>query len=181
MTVPLIYSYRSGAVNNWLGLALAGMPTRPLTCPPLDAATFPYARLAEADLVYIALHGSPGARMLYGDANNPALDARRIETVKRGAVVILEGCYGLETFFPQAFLMAGASAVLASRDATWDRRWRLGPAGRAGLAMLRALRAGKTAGDALTAARQFGDTWAVRGDMLAALSPGGEVGDGGRA
>jgi len=140
----LIYCYRSGWLNNALGMALAGIVARPLTCPPLTAETFPYERLAEADLIYIALHGSPRARVLRGDEQIPALALERVQDAPRiaGAIVILEGCYQAETLFPQAFLARGARAVFASPERTFDRRLGLGAAGKAGLEIVRRLRAG---------------------------------------
>ncbi len=141
----LIYCYKSSALNNWLGLALAGIMTRPLTSPPLTADTFPYARLADYDLIYIALHGAPKSRLLKGDADIPALDVDGIlagPQLRDGTVVILEGCYGAKTPFPQAFIARGATAVIANRERTWDKLRSLGPAGHLGSAMVKALRAG---------------------------------------
>ncbi|OQA19153.1 MAG: hypothetical protein BWY63_01811 [Chloroflexi bacterium ADurb.Bin360] len=138
----LVYCYKSSVLNNWLGLALAGIMTRPLTCPPLTAETFPYARLAEVDLVYIALHGTPKARVLLGDAEIPALDVEGIlagPRLRDGTVVILEGCYGAKTPFPRAFIERGATAVISSGKRTWDKLRSLGPAGRLGSVMVRAL------------------------------------------
>lgn len=142
----LIYCYRSGWLNNALGLALAGIVARPLTCPPLTAETFPYERLAEVDLVYIALHGSPKARVLRGDNEVAALSLARLEDgprLERQPVVILEGCYQAETRFPAAFLAKGARAVFASPERTFDRRLGLGTAGKAGLEIVRRLQAGR--------------------------------------
>jgi len=141
----LIYCYKSGWFNNALGLALAGIFTRPLTCPPLTAETFPYAQLADYDLIYIALHGAPKAHLLRGDDGIPALDVAGVlkgPQLRPGAVVILEGCYGAKTPFPQAFLKQGAAAVIASREKTWDKLLTLGTAGRFGSAMVKALRDG---------------------------------------
>jgi len=154
----LIYCYRSGWVNNALGLALAGIFTRPLTSPPLTAGTFPYARLADYDLIYIALHGAPKSRVLRGDEGIPALDVEGVlagPRLREGAVVILEGCYGAKTPFPRAFKERGAAAVIASREQTFDFRRRLGDAGRAGLAVVKALRAGMTPEQAVVAAEGY--------------------------
>ena len=138
----LVYCYKSSVLNNWLGLALAGIMTRPLTCPPLTAETFPYARLAEAELIYIALHGTPKSRLLRGDESIPALDVDGIlagPQLQPGAVVILEGCYGAKTPFPRAFIERGARAVISSPKRTWDKPRMLGTAGRLGSTMVRAL------------------------------------------
>lgn len=140
----LIYCYQSGWLNNALGLALAGIVVRPLTCPPLTAETFPYARLGEVELIYIALHGSPRARVLHGDEQIPALALERVQAGPRldRAIVVLEGCYQAGTLFPRAFLERGARAVFASPERTFDRRWGLGAAGKAGLEIVRRVRAG---------------------------------------
>ncbi len=140
----LIYCYRSGMLNNLLGRALAGIVARPLTCPPLTADTFHYETFAGMDLIYIALHGSPRARVLRGDEQIPALALERVQDGPRldGAIVILEGCYQAETLFPQAFLERGARAVFASPEQTFDRRLGLGAAGKAGLEIVRRVRAG---------------------------------------
>lgn len=140
----LVYCYRSGWINNAVGLLQAGILTRPLTCPPLTAESFPYERLGEADLIYIALHGTPRARVLRGDEQIPALALERVQDGPRldGAIVILEGCYQAETLFPQAFLARGARAVFANPEQTFDRRLGLGAAGKAGLEIVRRLRAG---------------------------------------
>jgi hypothetical protein len=138
----LIYCYASSALNNWLGLALAGIMTRPLTSPPFTAETFPYTRLADYDLIYIALHGAPKSRLLKGDADIPALDVDGIlagPQLRDGTVVILEGCYGAKTPFPRAFIERGATAVISSGKRTWDKPRMLGTAGRLGSAMVRAL------------------------------------------
>lgn len=141
----LIYCYRSGWFNNAFGLALAGIFTRPLTCPPLTAETFPYAQLAEYELIYIALHGAPKMRLLRGDDGIPALDVDGVlngPQLQPGAIVILEGCYGAKTPFPRVFKERGAAAVIASRDATFDKRITLGRAGAACSAIVRRVRAG---------------------------------------
>jgi hypothetical protein len=144
----LLYCYRSGVVNNVLGLALAGVFTKPLTCPPLTATTFPYERLGEVDLIYIALHGAPGWEVLRGDDYIPALDVARVLSgprLREGCTVILEGCYGARTPLPAAFYEMGAVVVIASEQQTWDRKRGLGRAGKAGSAMVRALMGGADA------------------------------------
>lgn len=139
----LVYCYRSGWINNAMGLLQAGILTRPLTCPPLTAESFPYERLGEADLIYIALHGTPKAHTLYGDDGRPAL---MVEGVLVGpelhASVVLEGCYGAKTAFPRAFMERGARMVVASGARTFDRRVGLGSAGRAGRDIVQALACG---------------------------------------
>jgi hypothetical protein len=142
----LVYCYRSGWINNALGLLQAGIVVWPLTSPPLTAETFPYERLGEVDLIYMALHGSPKAHTLYGDGEVPAL---RVDGILGGpelhATVILEGCYGAKTAFPRAFMERGARIVIASTKQTFDRRVGLGEVGRAGRDIVRALVSGEDA------------------------------------
>lgn len=144
MMKALVYCYLSGMINNALGLLQAGIVAWPLTCPPLTAETFPYERLAEVDLIYIALHGTPKAHTLYGDDGRPAL---LVEGVLTGpelhANVVLEGCYGAKTAFPRAFMERGARMVVASGIQTFDRRIGLGSAGRAGRDIVQALVSGR--------------------------------------
>lgn len=142
----LVYCYKSGWMNNALGLALAGIVTRPWTCPPLTAETFPYQTLAEVDLIYIALHGSPRARVLRGDDGVPAISVEGVlDGPELHAAVILEGCYGAKTAFPHAFMERGARIVIASTKQTFDRRVGLGEVGRAGRDIVRALVSGEDA------------------------------------
>ncbi len=146
----LIYCYKSGWLNNLIGLALAKAPALPLTCPPLTADTFPYARLGEVDLIYIALHGTPGTPTLWGDEGIPALTVAGVlagPQLRPSCRVVLEGCYGARTPFPAAFYERGAQIVVASDYKTWDRRRGLGRAGRAGSAVVKKLLAGVTAPD----------------------------------
>jgi len=146
----LVYCYRSGMINNMFGLMQAGIVTHPLTSPPLTAETFPYERLADADLIYIALHGAAKGCRLYGDGKLAALS---VEGILAGpelhGVVIMEGCYGAKTAFPRAFVERGARMVISSREKTFDRRYGLGEAGRIGRDLVRALRDGRDVRSAL--------------------------------
>ncbi len=161
----LLYCARSWIVNNWLGLLLAGVVTRPLACPPFTDETFPYDRLCKVKAAYIALHGEvdqPG--VLFGDERAPAtgdyrripaLSARRIREGGRlkGLVVFLEGCNGMRTEFPEAFLSQGAAAVVGSVSETFDMTLTLGPAGVFGREFVRGLRRGMTVAGALVMAQ----------------------------
>jgi len=167
----LLYCCHSWRINNWLGLARAGVFTRPLTCPPLDAGSFPYSKLAGVDLVYMALHGAAYERdLLYGDDWRAALS---IEALRRrapdmsGAVVVLEGCYGMRTRFPHLFRALGAAAVIASARPTWDRTLSLGRAGRYGSTLVRALRQGATVRDAMAVAADVVDADTAMAFVLA--------------
>ena len=148
----LLYCYRSGVVNNALGLIKARvLPQSVLTAPPLTADTFPYHELEGIDLAYIVLHGVPGFRdVLFGDHNTLALHAGRINGLNLvGLSVVLEGCNGLKTNFPQAFLDAGARVVVASAEPTYDYLVGLGEAGRVGSRVVSRIRDGKPLDDVL--------------------------------
>lgn len=155
----LLYCYRESAWNNWLGLARAGVLCRPMTAPPLSDQTVPYDRLREVDLVYIALHGSPSQpEMLFADAamKAPAFSGAFLSTVApsmAGSVVILEGCWGLATIFPEIFQDLGVAAVIASQKPTYDRLRGLGSAGALMSRVVGALRRGAPVGAALERAK----------------------------
>jgi len=168
----LLYCCKSWAFNNWLGLWRAGVMVRPLTCPPLNSASFPYWKMDAASLVYVALHGMEGVEdVLVGDDRIPALSSNRIKDMggifaTGGQVVILEGCFGLSTAFPQAFIDAGAEVVIGARTPTVDRRVTLGPAGKAGSRAVRVLLNCGTVAQAVTAA---GGLFEAVGDLSARL------------
>ena len=100
----------------------------PATCPPLSAETFwtQWAAIAAADLVYVDLHGRPGADAWYGDGGVVACTADQVRTLNlRGAVVFAVNCYVGDQTSPmlQALLEAGAGYVIAGEGANY------GPAG----------------------------------------------------
>jgi hypothetical protein len=158
----VVYSYRRGAVNNRLGLALAGVLTPwVLTCPPTDQDTFPYQALSAFDLAYLVLHNGPDPTRLYGDERPgkhdhrryQALDSQRVTSASR--VVFMEGCAGLRTAFPGAFLAAGCEAVIGSFQPTYDKTVWLGPAGWQGVRVVKALRRGRTVHQAAALSPMF--------------------------
>jgi hypothetical protein len=168
----LLYCYRESAFNNWLGLARAGVLCRPMTAPPLSDQTFPYDRLRDVDLVYIALHGSPAqTEMLFADAamTQPAFSSAFLSTVApsmAGSVVILEGCWGLATIFPEIFQDLGASAVIASQKPTYDRLRGLGSAGALMSRVVGALKRGAPVGEALERAKNKVDKGRDQGFVI---------------
>ena len=91
---------------------------------------------------------------LYGDPGLPtALSAAQIrETKLDNQLVFLEGCYG--TQIADAFLDAGAKAVVGNSGITWGRRFFLGPAQVVGKAWLKAFEKGESPNAALTTALQ---------------------------
>lgn len=187
----LLYCYRSSIFNNWLGLVQVRIFPRVLTCPPTTAVNFPVRKLAAVDLFYLVLHGYKGDRTnLYGDPRSKN-DTRRSNRyfgltteallalqMKPGSIVFMEGCWGLETSFPDFFLQHGASAVIASDKFTKDDTRRLGDAGKFGQAFVHAMKNGFSVRWAMSyardkhkdtmAAKSFyvkgeGDTWLAKG------------------
>lgn len=149
----MLYCYRSGVINNSLGIIRAGVIPRPIfTSPRLTAETFPYAELEKVDVAYICLHGLPNIPSdLFGDNMVRALTVKPIRHLKlNGLKVILEGCYGLATNFPQAFLDAGAAFVIGSKEPTQDYLMWLGDAGKVGSDLLRRVIRGEDFTEVLT-------------------------------
>jgi hypothetical protein len=154
----LLYCYGLSVVNNMLGLVSSGIwPKHVFTSPPKDYRTFPYELLSEVDLAYIVLHGSPGfPSALFGGkeiGKGPVAmttEALYKSTDFKDLVVILEGCYGIKTYFPRIFVSKGARAVIADRSPTYDRLVFLGKAGRDGRKMLIDLKKGKRMKDVAT-------------------------------
>ena len=99
----------------------AGVP--PLTCPPVNVATFDPAWLAGRDLIYFDLHGEPGRPYWAGDQGQFAL---RVEQVRRahldGAIVFAVSCYLADTDSPMldALLRAGARYVVGGDGRNWE-------------------------------------------------------------
>ena len=100
------------------------------TSPPVTVATFDPTWLESQEVIYLDLHGLPGARYLYADGEY-ALD---VDTVRGanlgGAVVFATSCYMSETPFLRAFLDAGASAVITGEGENYGGRWKLTGAGK---------------------------------------------------
>ena len=136
------YCARSWWISTWRTTG-----KRPITCPELTAETLDIDNLI-APIVYLRLHGMPDQPFLYGDSWQTALAAHQVKGADfSGSLVFLEGCYG--DTMGQAFLAAGARAVVGSTGTTYGRRWRLGPSSIVGRAWLKMVRRGFKAGDAL--------------------------------
>jgi len=76
------------------------------------------------DAIYLDLHGAIEVDYLYGDKGTRALS---LATVRKswvdGAVVFLTSCWLPDTGFVDAFLDAGASAVIGGPGANWGGRY----------------------------------------------------------
>lgn len=118
-------------------------------------------------MVYIRLHGLPDQPYLYGDNWQTALSADQVRSVKLpGSLVFLEGCYG--ALCADAFIQAGALAVVGSDTQTYGKRLFLGPSSKIGQTWLEAINKGHTVDKALELA-QAGNNWRVVGNKEARI------------
>lgn len=108
--------------------------------------------LAGYGFMYFDLHGQPGSVYLY---SGPAaeLAALHVDTVRAaqlgGAVVFVTSCYLPQTPFLQAFMSAGASAVIAGEGENFGQLTRLSGAQVLAKRLLELLQAGTALTDAL--------------------------------
>jgi hypothetical protein len=96
----------------------------PFCCPPFTAETLELSLLEGNDLIFINLHSLPGTAALLGKRDGPpvALRASQLNGLNlSGVVVFSEACYMGDEQHPmrQAFLDAGASAVVAGPGKNW--------------------------------------------------------------
>lgn len=128
-----------------------------LTSPPIYAFDFNPEWLEGYDLIYLDLHGRPNSIYLYSgeEGLSGALDVKHVFNARLGgAVVFATTCHLPDTKFLSAFLDAGASAVIAGAGLNWGNRTRISGAQLLAALTIRALRAGKTADDALIEAKR---------------------------
>jgi len=107
-----------------------GKETMIVSSPPLFASHILPEFLEGYDLLYLDLHGLPQSGFLYTQTYNKAGDfALNFQTVRRadldGTVVVATTCYLPETPFVNAFLHAGAAAVIGGSGANYGSRRRL--------------------------------------------------------
>lgn len=140
-----VYCARSWRISTFLTTGKI-----PMTAPPLTAETIDLQNL-KADIVYIRLHGLEGQPHLYGGPNwITALSAEQVENapgIFSGSIVYLEGCHG--TTMANAFLNAGARAVVGDRNTSWGKRFGLGPSSKIGKHWLKQIKQGATVCGAL--------------------------------
>ncbi|MHC4088672.1 MAG: hypothetical protein ACYSVY_00060 [Planctomycetota bacterium] len=150
----LAYTGQRWRVSTLRMLRATGADFDLLTCPPLSDREFPYRTLPDYDVLYLRLHGLPGQSSLYGSSwrrrwGSNALSVSRF--VQSGVAfdrpirVFFEGCYAAQMRLPALFLEAGAREVVASPTETYNNTIRVGPAGRIGLAVVRAWLRGEDA------------------------------------
>lgn len=138
---------RSFALGTWLASGV-----RPMTCPPLDDSSLP-AALWEADVLYACLHGGDGDPYLRGDGDIPTLSIITLGGVELpGTLVYMAGCWGAPQW-ADAFLSAGARAVVADRNTAWAGRFLPLGSHAIGREWLRRVRFGETAAVALDLAK----------------------------
>lgn len=134
-------------------LLSAGILCRLYTAPPVTEETFPYEEMAEADLVYLSLHGIVKQQYLYGDGLVTAFSAKRMLKLLKRPIIVLEGCEARNTPIPDTFLNRGARVVLADADESIGRKYTPGPSGKLGSDFVRMLKKGRSADDALKFAK----------------------------
>jgi len=104
----------------WESVATGGML---ITSPPCAEPYAPPIWFRGHDAIYIDLHGEEGDKHLYGDDGTKALSLHTVRKAKLGdAVVFMTTCYLPETGFIQAFLDAGAVAVIGGPGKNWGGR-----------------------------------------------------------
>jgi hypothetical protein len=145
----------------------------PLTSPPITAENINLADLA-APVLYIRLHGICGQPYLYGAPGwGTTLSLDKVKAADfTNSLLFLEGCYGAA--FADAFLSAGAKAVIGSSQPTWGRKYLLGPSSIIGRDWLRNINAQQTVKQALESALKkvshpHNQSWIVQGDLEATL------------
>lgn len=110
--------YERGTQKLWKDIARGGMF---ITSPPCEDA--PAIWLQGYDAIYIDLHGEPGEPYLYGDDGAKALSLHTVRKAELdGPVIFLTTCYLPQTGFIEAFLDAGARAVIGGAGANWGGR-----------------------------------------------------------
>jgi len=158
----LVYTARRWLVSSRRLFRMVGIDAVELTSPPLFTTTFPYTSLTDYDVVYFRLHGLPDQPYLYGASflRRWGQTALSLADLKASGVsfqlsplrVFFEGCYAVQTGIPQAFVELGAREVYAANTNTKNSPLRVGPAGRVGLAVMRAWMRNEDAGRALRVA-----------------------------
>ena len=127
-----------------------------LTSPPIFAGTFSPDWFQGYEFIYLDIHGQPSSVYLYSGPNQEwaALSLKTVEAARiDGAVIFATTCFLPETKFLEAFLKAGARAVVAGEGENYAGRQN--PAGAQSLAgqFLRQLKSGLSPETALEQAK----------------------------
>lgn len=131
----------------------------PVAFPLRGGGAFDVRMLEGRDLIYVCLHGLRNQPYLYGDRFETAISSEQIRTANLGgAVVYMAGCFG-DGPVADAFLEAGASAIVGDSDTTWAGTWLPLGSNRLGRLFVRGMRSGGDADYAYRFARErFGET-----------------------
>ena len=137
--------------------AVVGNEATLLTSPPVFAADFNSIWLNGQDFIYIDLHGQPYGVYLYSGPGQLS-GALGLATVRHarlsGAVVFATTCYLPRSHFLEAFLTAGARAVIAGAGVNWGTRGRLSGAQLLARSVLRQIESGLPVEAALAEAKR---------------------------
>lgn len=128
-----------------------------LTSPPIGAADVNAEWFEDQDLIYLDLHGRSSSVYLWSGPSglSPALGLRTVQTMRLGkAVVFSTTCYLPETQFVDAFLKAGALAVIAGEGQNWGTQERISGAQELALHLIRYMETGKPVKVALQMAKR---------------------------
>lgn len=155
----LVLSLRGYVLSrDLMGCDVEGFSAELFTAPPLTLAGFPYRKWAEADVLYIRLHGVVNQPFLYDGNWQTTLSLSGLQqsglSFTRPTKVFFEGCFAYQTGIPAALIAMGAQEVIASTTTTWIRRIRAGPSGKIGGAVLRAWLTGQDVQAALDRANR---------------------------
>jgi hypothetical protein len=109
--------------------------------------------LERAQVLYLCVHGREGDPFLYGDRDVPVLTLDLVgATDLTGALVYMAGCWGAGQW-SDAFLAAGAAAVVADSNEAWAGKFLPVGSQALGRLWLKHLRLGYCAGRALQMAK----------------------------
>jgi len=109
---------------------------KPITCPPVDCASFDLRQLEGQDFIWFDLHGEPGAAWWLGDDGSVAMTAAQLREVDLGgAIVFAVNCYLADDNSPMldALLEAGARYVVGGSGRNWGGERTLMGAGLLGM------------------------------------------------
>ncbi len=128
-----------------------------LTSPPIRAGDLKTHWFEEADIIYIDLFGEAGDEWMYSTRGRLlSLDFVRSLALS-GPIVFATTCFLPDTEFAQAFLDAGARAVIGGGELNWVGARRMAGAQWLAFWFVRSLRAGKSIEKAFKRAR--GKLW----------------------
>lgn len=141
----------------FLGITTQAVGGKPLTAPPLSAATFAPGLLEGAEFLYFDMHGSAGAPFWDDGYSTPTLYANTLrECDLRGVVAFTTACHAGDKSSPMldALLYAGCSYVVAGEGENYTTT-RISGAAQLGRLFFRAYRKGATPPAALSIAKRF--------------------------